>query len=185
MYWYGASNQNLDLAHFFFSTFWSWSFVCLQISVTISATGMGHHGVRHIDKIPYCWRGRKMSSWRGLLCKGGWGGSKTRSLGGCCAVAFVHLCPSVLSAHKLDYFIRVQASIASATAVLFTLCPPLYIYLSISFYISHSSPLFGSLLPTPGPQTAWLNTQANVSLFKETQVVDMLAMGQDPNEELL
>lgn len=44
-----------------------------------------------------------------------------------------------------------------------------------------------SLLPAPGPQTAWLNTQANVSLFKETQVVDTLAMGQGKkkNEELL
>lgn len=46
-------------------------------------------------------------------------------------------------------------------------------------------PSLSSLLPAPGPQTAWLNTQANVSLFKETQVVDMLAIGQDQNEELL
>lgn len=45
--------------------------------------------------------------------------------------------------------------------------------------------LFFPLLPAPRPQTAWLNTQANVSLFKETQVVDILAMGQDQNEELL
>lgn len=97
----------------------------------------------------------------------------------CCCCS--SLCLSVLSAHKLDYFIRVQASIASATAVFFTLCPPLYIYLSRSV-----SPLLSySLLPAPGPQTAWLNTQANVSLFKETQVVDMLAMSQDQNEELL
>ena len=99
----------------------------------------------------------------------------------CCRCS--SLCLSVLSAHKLDYFIRVQASIASATAVFSTLCPPLYIYLSINLSLS---PLLSfSLLPAPGPQTAWLNTQANVSLFKETQVVDMLATGQDQNEELL
>lgn len=105
---------------------------------------------------------------------------------GCCCSS---LCLSVLSACKLDYFIRVQASIAFATAVFFTLCPPLYIYLSISPclspYLSLSRLLSFSLLPAPGPQTAWLNTQANVSLFKETQVVDMLALGQDQNEQLL
>lgn len=49
-----------------------------------------------------------------------------------------------------------------------------------------TSPLHSfALLPSPGPQRAWLNTQANVSLFKETQVVDTLAIFQDQNEELL
>lgn len=55
------------------------------------------------------------------------------------------LCLPVLSARKLDYFIRVQASIASATAVFFTLCPPLYIYLSISPYLSPYLSLLSSL----------------------------------------
>lgn len=54
-----------------------------------------------------------------------------------------------------------------------------------SVSLSPSPFLSFSLLAAPGPQTAWLNTQANVSLFKETQVVDMLAIGQDQNEELL
>lgn len=85
----------------------------------------------------------------------------------------------VLSAHKRDYFIRVQASIGSVTAVFFTLCP-LLLHLSLHLFFPRS---LCSLHPRP--QTAWLNTQANVSLFKETQVVDMLAMGQDQNEELL
>lgn len=87
-------------------------------------------------------------------------------------------CLSVLSAHKRDYFIRVQASIASATAALSAPCPPLCVYLSLSPSPLLPLSLAFSLLPVPGPQTAWLNTQANVSLFKETQVVDTLAMGQ-------
>lgn len=40
--------------------------------------------------------------------------------------------------HKRDYFIRVQASIASATAALFAPCPPLCVYLSISISSSPS-----------------------------------------------
>lgn len=95
----------------------------------------------------------------------------------CCCCCCSSLRLSILSAHELDYFIRVQASIASATAVFLTFSALLFTSLSLV--------LSRSLLPAPGPQTAWLNTQANVSLFKETQVVDMLAAGQDPNEELL
>lgn len=61
----------------------------------------------------------------------------------------------------------------------------LFALLLTSIFLSLSPLRSFSVLPAPGPQTAWLNTQANVSLFKETQVVDMLAMGQDQNEELL
>lgn len=69
----------------------------------------------------------------------------------------------------------------SLSSLLFT---SISVSLSVSFSLSISLLSF-SLLPVPGPQTAWLNTQANVSLFKETQVVDVLAIGQDQNEELL
>lgn len=54
---------------------------------------------------------------------------------------------------------------------------PALLFTSISLSPSPLPSLSLSLLPAPGPQTAWLNTQANVSLFKETQVVDTLAMG--------
>lgn len=68
---------------------------------------------------------------------------------------FLLFCLSVLSAHKLDYFIRVQASIASATAVFFILCPLLYVNLSISissflFLSAPSARTSNSMVKYPG-----------------------------------
>lgn len=97
------------------------------------------------------------------------------------------LCLSVLSVQHAELFHQSSSlyclchcsPFQSLPSTLHLSLPP---SLSVSLSISRSTL---PLLPAEGPQTAWLNTQANVSLFKETQVVDMLAMGQDQNEELL
>lgn len=97
-----------------------------------------------IHKIHYHWQGWKISSKRGLHCN-----QSVRRMGlvmkqlqvargllFCCCCSSLDL--SVLSAHKLDYFIRVQASIASATAVFFTLPSSLHLSLSLSLSSSLS-----------------------------------------------
>lgn len=141
---HGASNPNQDLNYIFL-----FSFSCNFELLICGAANIQRCNML-IHKIQYPWQGWNMISYRGLLCnqkcgEDGVGYETTSGRQG--ASVLLISCLSVLSAHKRDYFIRVQASIASATAVFFTLCPPLYIYLSISI----SSSLF---LSAPSARTS-------------------------------